>query len=294
MKKTTLKHLQLIFWFIPFMIPVSASAVEGYQYSVAAIYQNMENDSDFESTLMIGGLAYYFEPVPSRSGPFAEVDFLNRQTHIIGAFGLVEYDFGGADVDGNAYLVGFTYADPSNPVTLGVTYTNIDADDTVIGSSVNIEGDELALNLGYYLNDRSMVSFYVAQSDSEITVNGTVIGESETDAMGLTYRILESLEGNKFVGVQLGYERYDNIDDETNSEIMISAAYYFDQKVGVYGGYTINSGDDSTDEGKTIKLGLSVYMSQTSGVKLDIEKFSADEDGYDEDTVSFEFTHRFN
>jgi len=294
MKITKQKNHLLLTFLTLFMFSVSASAMEDYQYSVIGLYQNTEDDNNFEATLMMGGLAYYFKPVPSRGGPLEVVDFLNRQTNIIGAYGLVEYDFGGADIDGNAYLIGFTYADPSNPITLGVSYVDYDADDNVATSWVDIDGDQLTLSLGYYLNNHSAIGISLEQSDSEITVNGSVVGESDTDTIGLTYRILESLEDNKFLDVELGYEQYEDIDNDTNSEIMIKAAYYLDQKVGLHGGFAINSGDDSSDEGKTLTIGFSVYMSQSTGVKLDIVKFSADEGGNDEDSVSFEFEHRFN
>ena len=276
------------------IIPVSVKAADSYQYGVAGTYTNSDNDSDFESTLILGGLAYYFKPVSLNKGPYAEADFLDRQSNIIGAFGLAEFDFSGVDVDGNAIVVAYKFAEQSTPFTFGLSHAFIDADDTVSGNSVDIESDQSTLNIGYYLTDRSAIEVHVSQLESEIKINGTVIGESEEDAIGAGYRVLTPLSNNRYVGLEIGYERVDNIDNETNSEIAIDADYYFDIKAGLHGKYIINSGDVSTDEGKTIALGFSVFTSRTTGIFFELEKFSADKDGNDEDFLSIDFEHRFN
>lgn len=276
------------------IIPVSVQASDSYQYSIAGIYENSDDDSDVETTLILGGLAYYFKPVSLNKGPYAEAYFLERQSNIIGAFGLAEFDFSGVDVDGNAIVVAYTFAEQSTPFTFGVAYTLFDIDDSVSGSSVDIESDQTTLNIGYYLTNRSAAEVHVSQAESEFKVDGTVIGESEDDAIGANYRILTPISNNRYVGVEIGYERLDNIDDETNSEIAVEVDYYFDLKAGLHGKYVINSGDDTTDEGKTIQLGFSIFTSQTTGIFFEIEKFSADKDGDDEDSISFNFEHRFN
>ena len=276
------------------IIPVSVKAADSYQYSVAGLYANSDDDSGFESTLILGGLAYYVKPVSLNKGPYAEAEFLDRQSNIIGAFGLAEFDFSGVDVDGNALLVAYTFAEQSTPFTFGLSHVFIDADDTVSGNSVDIESSQSTLNIGYYLTDRSAVGVHLSQGESEIKVNGTVVGESEDDAIGADYRVLTPLSNNRYAGLKIGYERADNINNETNSEIAIEADYYFDLKAGLHGKYVVNSGDDSTDEGKTITLGFSVFTSRTTGIFFELEKFSADKDGDDEDSVSIDFEHRFN
>ena len=275
-------------------IPVSVQATDSYQYSIVGAYQNTDDDSNSDSTFILGGLAYFFKPVSLNKGPYAEADFLDRQSYIIGAFGVAEFGFSGIDLDGNAIVIAYTFAEQSTPFTIGLAHSLVEADDTVSGNSVDVESNQSTLNVGYYLTDRSAVQAHVSQGESKFKVNGTVVGESEEDAMGASYRVLTPLSNNRYVGIEIGYERADNIDNETNSEITIDADYYFDLKAGVHGKYVVNSGDNSTDEGKTITLGFSVFMSRTTQIFFEVGKFSADSDGDDEDSITLDFEHRFN
>ena len=274
--------------------PAVSAANDSYQSEFAAIYESAEDDSDFESTLMLGGLAYYFKPVSYKNGPYAEADFLDRQTAILGGFGLADLDFGGIDLDGNVFLLAFIFAEQTSPLTFGITYLQLDADENIAGNSVDVTSDTVGFELGFYLDDHSQLSLNISQGETEFEVNGAVTFEDETDVIGIGYKNVMSMSESTFLGLELGYTQEENIIDEKNTTIGVGASYYVDRMTGIVAEFAVNSGDDTFAEGTTITLGFSKFFSKTAGIYFEYEDFSADEDGGDGTQWSIEFNARFN
>jgi len=284
----------LILWPVLILLSPSLSAADdSYRYSIEGFYQNTENDSDVETTLLLGGFRYYFQPVALGNGPYQEADFLDRQTNILGGFGTAEVDVFSVDVDGNIIMLEFEYADQRTPFTFGVNYTTMDADETISGITLDVNLDMLSFELGYYLTPQSRLSIRISQEEADIDVGGLLLLESDTDTYGIGYKNLTALGQNRFVNLELGFDMIENSIDEKNTEISLLADYYLNLSTGLRAGFAVNSGDDVFLEGTTLTVGVTAFLSKTAGINFELKKFSADEDNNDEDTIIVSFEARF-
>ena len=280
MKKAT-KFLYLIPAVLLFGAPVS-QANESYQATVNGIYTNTDNDDDVEITILALGGQYYFKPVSVANGPYGEAGFLNRQSSVIGAIGTVDVDIFTETLSGTSFILGFEYADPSQPITAGIIYNYASADKTISGINVELTLDSVLVQLGYHITRNSRVTFEVSQSDTEIKVEGpTPDQKGESDSYGLSYKNVMELGGDQFFNVEAGITMTENDENDKNNEIAVLGDYYFNRGASVRAGYAINSGDDIFEEGNTLLIGANFFLQQNVSVGLEIEKFSADENNND-------------
>ena len=273
---------------------LSSSAFgKDFKYAVGGTYSSTDSDADLEITTIVGGAQFFLAPVSTNKGPYAEAGFLDRQTNVLAALGLLTLDIAGFDIDGNMIGASFEYADQSQPITLGVTYNSGNADDNIFGVSVDVSLDILGFEIGYYLNNQSRVSFVYTQTEFEVNASGLGQFKGETDSYAIVYKNVTDLGGNHFANLELGFAMDENDANDTNNVISVLGDYYLDRASGIRGGIALNSGDDTSAEGTTFTIGFLTFPSETVSVGFTFETFSADEPNNDEDTFSLDFEARF-
>lgn len=277
--------------------PVSAMAQDSYQYLVGGGYSDTDSDDAIESNVIFGAFQLYTSPISYRDGPYAEADFLNRQSNFLLSLGSVEFDidFGAVNpsLDGTILGAGFEYANQSTPFTFGVLYSQAEADDTVFNTNVEINYDVLEFRLGYYINNKSRLGVEYAKAEVELLGNNTSISKSEADTYGVNYQNLIYLANNQFVGFGVDAAYIDNDEDEQNTEFSLAAYYYFNRTAGVGAGIALNSGDDISTEGTTFNVNASFFITPMASIGIEYEQFSADEANNDDETIGLQFAVRF-
>jgi len=276
---------------------MSGLAQDSYQYVVGGVYSSSEADNNIDTTMLVGALQIYTSPISYLGGPYAEAGFLNRQSNLLLSFGSIEFDADlgvtTASLDGTNLGLGFEYSSRSTPITFGVLYNQAESDDTVLNANLELNYDVLGLQLGYYLTNKSRLSFEYTQTDFELLANGTTLASSEADRYDLTFRNLNFLARGHFVGFTVGAAYIDNDADEQNTELALAAEYYWARTTSIGAGFVYNTGDDVSAEGTTMAFNASIFITPMAFIGFGYEQFMADEENNDEDTIRLDFGIRF-
>ncbi|MCI0506815.1 MAG: putative porin [Gammaproteobacteria bacterium] len=278
---------------VAFTYPSFSQAQDSYQYVAGAGYANTDYDFDFEITTLLGVFQMYTAPVSYTEGPRAEAAFLNRQPTLLLSYGTVDFEIATESIDGTDLIAGFEYANQNTPFTFGVLYNQAEADETILGTEVEVTQDVLGFQMGYYLTGRSRISVEYSQEENEILVGGSSFVQLEQDTYGVSYKNVNYLENNRFLNINVGAAYIDNDIDEQNTEFVVAADYYFDRAIRVGAGIGINSGDNIFEEGTTISVNINAFLSPLASIGFNFEQFSADEPDNDEQTIGMNFAIRF-
>ena len=274
---------------------VSTSQAESPNYNLAA--QGMYNSTDYDDnttlTIMAVGANYFLAPVNPNKGPLNEASFLDRQTNVLGQIGTLSVDFDGVTLDGNLFDIGFEFADQTQPFTVGFEYISGEATKTLSGVKGKITLDTTTVTLSYYLDAHSAIGFQFGNTTTEIKANGVSQGKFDADTIGVAYKNVMPIDGSRYLNVVAGLDHSSDNDNNSNIELSARGDYYLDINTGLFGGLAINSGDDPSSEGTTIRLGAHSFISPTVKLSFEYDSFMAKESNNDNNTIDIEVEARF-
>ena len=267
-----------------------------YQIETSAQYF-LQDDDDLKLEQYGLGATIYLNPVDVGGHPLAEAWFLERAASVSlsGAFTVDDYgdDFEG---DGSSWQAQVICAEPEKPVYvhLVVSMSDSDLDGQVEGET---SGAGFDLGIGAFLKDGLLVGLAYKHYESSYLIDYFWPYDIEHDEYGAYVKWVHEMGGGTAVNVEtyigldyfeykfdtglilLGYflEPDDESVDGSNSIIQIAGDYYFNPRISIGAGFSLNSGDYKYDEGQTFMARAAVFATPHFGVAVDFQKFFADD-----------------
>ena len=271
------------------LISPGLSTAQSFQDEVS--YQNMsiENDSG-TSSMDINAIfvSHFFDSLSTNSGPLAEAAFLGRVSDIHAGYGDVAFTVLSNDLDGSVWELGANYFVPGSDYFFAVDIRSME----VSLAALEATFDTRVISGGMYLDDQ-----FTIELEYSTEVAGTSISP-DTDYVDITVRAKRLLDmGGQTVNVEgsVSSSEADNSTiSATNTIMAFSGDYYVNDMFSVGLGFSSNSGDDLSDEGLTTAFSARYFFTPTVSLALNMEQFSADNAGNeDEDTLEIELMARF-
>ncbi len=152
--------------------------------------------------------------------------------------------------------------------------------------------------VGKFFADNTLVGVKYEHWKNTIKIPSLLIDDTtENDDYELSFKSVKKLEYDTAVNVEGSYTKSyfdDGTDDGSNTITAISGDYYFNKTTSIGAGLKINTGDDNSDEGKTLAININLFVSPRTSFKFSYETFSADNDkGTDHNNLDFTFSVRF-
>ena len=277
------------------MLPVTSYSQNSYQVEyTAGLSKYKENTSKQEGIII--AVEMFLDKVETGSHPYAEAAFLEQASSLGIAYIDTEITTTSFDIDFTDRLLLASYVVPNSLFILQAGYAVSDGD---IKNGVNgtSEADTIILGIGKYLNNHSALSLNYTQQDNSVTILPATFSDAKNTLISIDYKLIEEFpNGNayNFEASITSAEFEFNAISETNTIIDFSGDYYYDQSTSVGVSIDLNTGDDKADEGKTLGVNISKYLTPVFALMVDYNKFSADNiSGEDSDTVVISGTARF-
>ncbi len=266
-----------------------AQEFEPFQLEAVLGYESSKNGTD--STVIGGGVAWYFEKVVGRNKPLEERAFLGHTPFGGLVVNQLELDDGaGSKGDGLIYTLAGRYAGEAGerPLTLGASFHagTIKTDDPIFGKwDLNITNWEGRVGVWFQPDFEVGVLFGKNERESVFTL-GTIV--SEDTIIGVYAKTVQEING-KFVNIEAGFRNIKRMfpvsPSETNTEFEIGGDYYINPGMAVGAALTVKSGDDVLSEGTTIEVRGSYSAKSMLGAELSVSRFSAGNNGIDDKTA---------
>ena len=263
---------------------------EIYNFEATSEYMNQDMDTS-EITGYGLSATYYFQKINTNDKPLAEAAFLEKASSISMPAGYTDLEVGGSEANGPRYGLELTYVHPGYSLYTNASFTTMDAEFDAPASG-DITQDEYTLAVGMFVQDDLLVAFEYGHEEFEVLGYNpendiyTVYGKwVKKNGQGTAY----NLEAN------IGMDQYDDgTTDGSNTIIGAAGDYYFNPRLSVGGGLTLNSGDNVSDEGNTYSLRSSIFFNPQYSLRASYETFVADNDGEEDiDMISLNFAARF-
>lgn len=275
---------------------VVAYAQQSYQTELDALYEKQDDDSSTSKTLELTA-TYYLKPVNTDNKPLAEAAYLNKSSSIAASYLNRETKFDNANVDTfDTDLVGLiiNYVTAADSFILGGLYASIDyeANDNIVTG----DGDIYGISLGKYLDDSTSIELSIIKNDSDQQTTSNQFSIKDT-FINMDYKTVKQSASGNFYSIAANFEviKQDvNSVKEDNREISITGDYFFTLETSLGASLTLNSGDDASDEGKTLAINTTHFFNPQIALNLELSRFSADDDlEEDNDSVAATIIARF-
>lgn len=259
---------------------------QDYQLEAGFMHTTTDIDPNSDMTVTAVGGKYYFAPV-SPSGPLAEAAFMAKAGGVLLLLGDVEATIGNTDADGDTRNFAVDYVLPENDILLGFETSSAD----LSVSWAEFETTSNSIRIGKYLDDNSALAFDYASGSVSITGNPDI----DTSAIGLSGKFLLDAGGNTAnVEAAFSSEKEDDGQSTTNNVLTLSGDYYLDETFSLGLGFSNNSGDRASEEGREVSLQMKKFLNETVSVDVEYTSFSADSNaGDDSSTLSLLISGRF-
>lgn len=246
-------------------------------------------DSDLNE-FFVGG-TYHLKPVMLADHPWNEAAFLEHSTFVQAGVSFANLDIGNFSADGPLFRIGGTYADKDKPVAaqLNLQIGTLDGD-----SGVDVDLWTLNGRVGYWLQPNAIVGAQLTLDDTEIGSNVDV----DKLSFGAFGKIVHALgEGRSINGeAHLDFVSVDDqVSEDDNIEFGVAADYYFTKQYSVGALVNFSFGDVAAEEGITLGLRGTAWITPQVSVNAAFSTFMADDDtfGADQDTFTLFVTARF-
>ncbi len=184
-----------------------------YHVEVSADYSELHGTFGDDPDLSIVRAEYYFSPVSTTSGPFAESSFLAKSSSVFGSYS------DGLDIfrltnEGDGYAVGGRLIGDDGKYILGLRLENMDIDGRSYSYSSNsgsqvhkftMDQESLGLEIGSYVSDNARVLF--TYSDSELDAPQGVIRED--DRYQISYKQLFETAEDTYANLEVKVDYWD-------------------------------------------------------------------------------------
>ena len=280
------------------LLSVNSYAEQDYQEEYKGGYE--KEDADTSTDKIIGLSAeIYFSPVNTENKPLAQAAFLNKSSSFLVGYIKGERELQNANVnsiDTNGPLIEINYITETDAFILGALYFKQDLDT----DPVLVKGDSktIGITIGKYLNDSSSVKFSYTSSDIEARdFVSTQVSNEDVDYYELSYKTVRSLGATSFysfsAGIELRKAESGSV-KEDNNELEFLGEYYFNRMTSLGAAASFNSGDNVSEEGKTLGVGATHFFVPQFAINIDLTRFDADDSqAEDADSISVEVIARF-
>jgi hypothetical protein len=200
-------------------------------------------------------------------------------------------------IDANGPLFSINYVTKTDGFIIGAVYStqDVEVDPDVITGDIKTTGIEV----GKYLNDSSAIRFTYMNSDTEVRSNVSSLAASlDIDSYKLAFKTVQPLYNTSYYLFSAGVELINKNDStsvkEDNNEFSIFGEYYFTSMTSLGVGALYNSGDDVSDEGLTLGIVGTHFLTQQIALEISFSKFNADDSqAEDIDSISADVIARF-
>ena len=272
------------------LLSANSHAEQNYQTELLVGYEKEDADTSTDKTIGLGA-EIYFSPVNTENKPLAEAAFLDKSSSVIVGYIKLKRDLQNASInsiDSKGPLIEINYITETDAFIFGALYLKQDLDtdpNLVTGDSKTI-----GISIGKYLNDSSTVNFSYASSDIEArSTSANLTSSTDIDYYNLSYKTVQSLDATSYYSFGAGIELIKKSDsssvNEDNHEFEILGEYYFTRMTSLGAAALFNSGDDVSQEGKTLAIGGTHFFIPQIALNISLSKFIAD-DSQTEDTDS--------
>jgi hypothetical protein len=282
------------------LFSANSHAEQNYQTELLLGYEKEDADTSTEKTLGLSA-EIYFSPVNTENKPLAQAAFLDKSSSAIVGYidsktDLQNSTFNSIELSGP--LISINYITEANAFIFGATYSKLDGDTNP--NIVEIDGSLAGFSIGKYLNDSSAVNISYASSEAEYrdTASNQTIITLDIDYYEFSYNIIQSIGTASYYRFNAGIELINKSDSssvkEDNHELEVLGEYYFTRMTSLGAAASFNSGDDVSDEGKTLAIGFTHFFMPQFAINIDLTKFNADDSQTeDTDSISVEAIARF-
>jgi hypothetical protein len=246
-------------------------------------------DADLNEFFVLG--TYHLKPVMLADHPWNEAAFLEHSTFVQAGLSFAELEVGNFSADGPLFRVGGTYAEKDKPIAaqLNLQFGTLDGDSGTDVDRMSFDG-----RVGYWLMPNAIVGAELALDDTEIGSSVDV----DKMSFGAFGKIVHPLgEGRSVNGeAHLALVSVDDgVSDDTNVEFGVAADYYFTKQYSVGALVNLSFGDVASEEGITLGLRGTAWITPRVSVNAAFSTFMADDDtfGADQDFFTLFVTARF-
>lgn len=282
-------------------------AKDTYRSEFALEYYTSE-EAATESNIYGTAAEIYFSPVDTTNHPYAEAAFLER-VGSVGMFighGETEtewYYYGGSvltGIDEEIYGAALTYATPGSPIFFQAGYAKSEINceyDSGYEYETSLEKQHLAI--GFFVLDNLLIAATYSQETPESS-------SMDYDDISLSAKLVQENPDDTAItiggGIQLS-ECYDTgfspgeygwgAEAEKNIIVNVYGDYYFNRKMSLGGGLSLNTGDWEPDEGKTVSINGKFFINPAFSTYAAFERrFNDYKNRADEDAVVFGLSAR--
>ena len=280
------------------LFSINSHAEQNYQTQLLGGYTKIDADTSTHKLTELSA-EIYFSPVNTENKPLAEAAFLDKSSSIgIGYFKqkteLPNTSIGSFDVNGPAILL--NYITDTNNYILGALYADRDLDT----DSGLVTGDikNIGFSFGKYLDDSSTIEFsYLSTENKQQATTSNQTFSNDTDQYNLSYKTVQSIDTTRYYGVGASIELIKSETGsvkEDNHELEILGQYYFTLMTSLGVEASFNSGDDVSQEGRTLGIEATHFFIPQIAANIGLSRFTADDSQTeDDDLISIELIARF-
>jgi len=273
-------------------------AEQDYHVELTGEFEKEDEDTSTAKSSSVSA-EIFFSPVSTDNKPLAEAAFLNKSSSIALGYIKSKTELQSANVDSfevSGPLILINYITATDAYILSAIYGTVDLDtnNNLITGDTKISG----INIGKYLDDTSTIEFSYINNDIEnrnTTTNQKFI--NKTDSYTISYKTVQTTDAVNYYSLAADIELIksdSNTVKEDNHEFGVAGEYYFSLMTSIGAAALFNSGDDISQEGRTLGVSLTHFLLPQIALKLGLGKFDAkDNKTEDSDSVSVEVSARF-
>ncbi|MGA1840071.1 MAG: hypothetical protein ACMUIU_05535 [bacterium] len=266
-------------------------------FNFEASTEFLNRESDYYEMRDYGLIATsYFKKVDLGSHPWAEAAFMEHASSISVPAGIIQVENSDSeDGDGSVFGVDVTYIHPVQPIYANVSFfkTGVEFDT----SNDEISMNQYNLGIGMFVRNDLLVAFKYGYEKEEFKDQVLGVYKVKNNLYSVATKWVNEKANGTALNLEgsIGLDNYDNgVNDGSNTVLGVAADYYFNPRMSVGTGLSLNAGDDMSAEGNTFEIRSAIFFNPRFSVRAAFEQFFADNDnGEDEQTISFNLSTRF-
>ena len=265
--------------------------LQKFQFELIGGWARSETDTTPEIEINNYALAgvYHLKPVALADHPWSEAAFLEHSSAVSAGVNYADFEIGAFSADGPLFAAGFNFADKETPIAAALNFSigTLEGDAGVDIDLTNVNG-----SIGYWVRPNAILGVDVGQE--EIEAGGLL--EVEEFRYGIFGKIVHDLGEGRAVNAEarVGMTTVDDtISEEDNVDAGFATDFYFTRQFSVGALVEFAFGDADTEEGTTLGVRGSAWLSPQAALNVEYTTFMADSNGNDEDTLAVGFNLRF-
>ena len=271
------------------------NAQESYRSEVGIIHLSIKHDGIETNGNGIAG-TYHFSPVDTRGAPLAESNFLTRTSSA--SIALSESETSGNykstynESESSGYSLSFEFKQKGNPNTVSAGFNKHEADISH-PITANYDFKIVSFALGRYFTD----TLHVELNFVDMNTNDHTPGTDNNNIYSVNAKYVKQFGDGSAYNLETNIVRItekENSNNEKNTALEVWTDYYFSNHFSLGGGVRLNRGDDKFEEGETLGLNATYFISPAIGLELQTERFYAKQSSQvDDETLAFSVALRF-